>query len=282
MTKPEISVVIGSFNRRSFLELTLETVRAELQACQFTSEIVVVDGGSTDGTLKWLLRQKDVVTIVQHNRGVWQGTPITRRSWGYFMNLGFKCAQGKYVCMLSDDCLVVPGAISNGHRLFEDMLYQGVPVGAMAFFWRNWPEKGKYFVGLTLGGKVFVNHGLYLRAALEDVGYIEEETYQFYYADSDLCLKMWQKGYSCVTSHESFIEHHAHANRKIRAGNYELAATDWKNFLNRWKGIYPVQEGETGGCIELDFADPMNTSEKFRRINGALRSFGCLKRLIGR
>ena len=112
MSRPTVSVVIGSYNRIDFLKLTLESVRRELEPA--AAEIIVVDGGSDDGSLEWLIAQKDIVTIVQHNRGTWRGKPVKRRSWGYFMNLGFKSAQGKYVCMLSDDCLVVPGAIRNG------------------------------------------------------------------------------------------------------------------------------------------------------------------------
>jgi len=88
--KPIVSVVIGSLNRREFIEATIDSIRAELTMHE--REIIVVDGGSDDGTVEWLLSQKDVITIVQHNRGVWNDEPIERKSWGYFMNLGFRAA----------------------------------------------------------------------------------------------------------------------------------------------------------------------------------------------
>jgi len=65
-------------------------------------------------------------------------------------------------------------------------------------------------VGLTLGMKIFVNHGLFLRSALEEVGGIDEQTYHFYHADRDLCLKLWQAGFSVLDCKTAFVEHCNH------------------------------------------------------------------------
>ena len=259
-----ISIVIGTYNRKRFLEATLQSVRAE--TANVPSEIIVVDGGSSDGTMRWLSHQKDVISIIQHNHGSWHGKPIRRRSWGFFMNLGFKAASGKYICMLSDDCLVIPGAIVNGRELFEQELARGKKIGAVAFYWRNWPEQGPYLVGTTLSDKLFVNHGLFLKKALEDVGYIDEKTYCFYHADGDLCLKMWEKGYHCIDSPESFIEHYSHANAAHRLRNVAAAQRDWDNYLMKWQGIfYFPGECETGGRIERYHNDQFHTAENFRK-----------------
>ena len=60
------------------------------------------------------------------------------------MNLGFKAATAPYICMLSDDCLVVPGAIRGALERFER---EGKGLGALAFYWRNWPEQDRYWSG---------------------------------------------------------------------------------------------------------------------------------------
>lgn len=275
--KPLVSVVLGTYNRLSFLKLSADSIRQELH--DFPHEIIVIDGGSTDSTLKWLTRQKDIISIIQHNRGEWRGKKIERRSWGYFMNLGFKCSQGKYVCMLSDDCLVAPGAIRNGYKLFEEELNRGKKVGAVAFYWRNWPEQENYWVGLTLGNKMFVNHGMYLKEALEDVGYIDEDTYHFYNADGDLCLKMWHKGYECVDSPCSYIEHFTHANLSVRASNLETEKEDRCRFLGKWSGIfYNEAEDNTGGWIHKEFHDPSLTFRHFR--SRSVELFHFIERLL--
>lgn len=263
----KISVVLGSFNRLQFLPLTIDSVRHELS--NIDHEIIVIDGGSDDGTVQWLIAQKDVITILQHNRGTWKGSPITRRSWGYFMNLGFKIAQGKYVCMLSDDCLVIPGAIVNGFAYFESELEKKRKVGALAFYWRDWSfENKKYHVGCTLGGKMYVNHGMFLNEALKEVGYCDEETFFFYNGDGDLCLKMWEQGYECIDAPHSYIEHYPHANVDIRKTNYVKFKQDLKNYLKKWEGIfYDPLIHNVGMQIEKEYVDPYKTGQLFTSLH---------------
>lgn len=259
----KISVVLGSYNRLAFLKLTLGSVRKELS--DFPHEIIIVDGGSNDGTLEWLMKQKDVILIVQHNRGTFKGKEIKRRSWGYFMNLAFKCAEGKYICMISDDCLIVPNAIRNGYHLFEEELEKNNKTGAMAFYWRNWPEQSRYWVGKTLGDKLFVNHGLYLKSALKHVGYIDENLTRFYFADGDLCLKLWHEGYQVIDAPNSYIEHYSHANNAVRSTNRQKLDRDWNAYLSKWENIYYFKDkNNIGSWIEKKYDDVTATGSLFK------------------
>lgn len=286
----EVAVVIGSYNRSAFLRLTLESVRREV--VDLPHEIIVVDGGSTDGTLDWLIRQRDVITILQHNRGTWRGKPVARRSWGYFMNLGFKAAQARYLCMLSDDCLVVPGAIQNGLRQADRLRATGRKLGALAFYWRNWPEQDKYWVGRTYGGNIFVNHGLYVREAMEAVGFVDESTYQFYHADGDVCLRMAQAGYECMDAEDSYIEHYSHANLEVRQSNADVQRRDFQRYATKWSGLNRGERPEEReGWIYRDYEDPYRTAHRFstvpdfkqQRARAVLgRSVGRVKRVIRR
>ena len=247
----EVSVVLGTYNRLSFLKATIASVRASRIDVPY--EIIVVDGGSTDGTIDWLTEQRDTISIVQHNREVSQGRARRKRSWGYFMNLGFKCAEGRYVCLISDDSVVHPDTLANAVRHFDRGIADGHRLGAVAFYWRSWPEEKQYRVGSTLGGKTMVNHGLFLREALEQVGWIDDRRYDFYCADGDLALKIWHAGYEIVTCSDALLEHFEHVDPDVRQQNLTGLDTDWSRYLDRWTGIYydPAQP-RIGEWTQLD------------------------------
>jgi GT2 family glycosyltransferase len=223
----------------------------------------VVDGGSTDGTAEWMVRQKDAITIIQHNRGEFRGEPIKRRSWGYFMNLGFKSAQGKYILMLSDDSLLVPDAVNRGLDRFERLAAESRQVGAVAFYFRNWPEEKEYYVQFTLGRRLMVNHGMYARRAMEEVGWADEERYIFYKADGDLSLKMWRAGYEIVDCPGAYVEHYAHANTDVRESNIAVLDRDRQAYVRRWAGIYEMGPPDVHERLYSKFEDPLGTAARF-------------------
>jgi len=265
MQEIKLSVILGTYNRKKYLKSAIQSIRDELNKSGFKYELIVIDGGSDDGTVEWLIKQKDIITIIQYNRGTWRGKEIERKNWGYFMNLGFKCASGKYICMLSDDCLVVPGAIVNGVNYFDEQLILKKNIGAIAFYFRDWPEQNKYSVNVEFG-KIYVNHGLYLNEALKKVGYIDED-YQFYNADIDLCLKLNQAGYNIIDFDKSFIEHFTHTGGKIRKSNNLKRDEDNNRIIKKWSGIYFNNYEELKNiryCKEVSFSDPDATYKKFR------------------
>ena len=256
----KVSIVLGSYNRKSFLKSTIKSVREN--NISYDYEIIVIDGGSDDGSLEWLLKQKDIITIIQYNRGTFQSKEIKRRSWGYFMNLGFKCAKGEYILMISDDCLILPDSINNGIKHFDYLRSLGKKIGALAFYWRNWPEQIEYMVGLTFN-KIFVNHGLYLKAALEDIGYVDEEYYVFYHADGDLSLRLINSGYEVLDTPDSYIEHYSHANLKVRKSNFLLQEEDWNKYQLRWQKQIPQESGIILHKIDKHFTDNSSTYRNF-------------------
>lgn len=234
--RAQVSVVLGTYNRLPFLKATIASVRSSQIDVPY--EIIVVDGGSSDGTVEWLTRQRDIISIVQHNREVLEGKSRRKRSWGYFMNLGFKCAEARYICLISDDSVVHPDTLANGFCRFEREVADGRRLGALAFYWRSWPEENQYRVSSTLGNKMMVNHGLFLREAVECVGWIDGTRYDFYCADGDLSLKIWHAGYEIAACEDALLEHFERVDPAIRQQNLTGLNADWASYLERWTGIY--------------------------------------------
>ncbi|WP_216907225.1 glycosyltransferase [Synechococcus sp. CCY 0621] len=254
-----VSIVLGTYNRLELLIKTIDNVRTESR--ELNSELIVIDGGSTDGSIEWLSSQTDIVTIIQHNRGRDPESPGPRRSWGYFMNLGFKIAQGKYVLMVSDDCILLPGSLRRGTEQFE-RLSRKARIGGLAFYFRNWPDEENYYVQRTLGGKLMVNHGLFLRRALEDVGWAEEDYYKFYKADGDLCLKIWERGYKILEADSCYIEHYMDNGELVRVQNNRTQMEDAERYRSKWKYHTQVTRIKKNmGKVYCEFKDASQQAE---------------------
>jgi hypothetical protein len=140
--------------------------------------------------------------------------------------------------MISDDSVVHPDTLANGVRHFDREIANGHRLGAVAFYWRSWPEEKQYRVSSTLGNKTMVNHGLFLREAVERVGWIDDARYDFYCADGDLALKIWHAGYEIVTCSDALLEHFERVDYAVRQQNLTGLDSDWSRYLDRWTGIY--------------------------------------------
>jgi glycosyltransferase involved in cell wall biosynthesis len=256
----KISIILGSYNRINFLKKTIDSIRQEVE--NIKHEIIVIDGGSNDGSAEWLLKQKDIITITQHNRGTFKKKIIERKSWGYFMNLGFRAASGNFILMLSDDCLLVPYSVKNALDELDQLEKSNRKIGAMAFFWRNWPEMKNYWVGTTFG-KIFVNHGIYLKEALEKVDFINVSDYSFYHADGDLSLKIWHAGYEIIASSNSYVEHFTHANVNVRNSNLNKQAIDYDVYIKKWKNYNFTGIVYQEDWLYKDYYDRYETYRRF-------------------
>lgn len=116
----DISIVTGTYNRLASLKRFVTSVRQSVG--DFSYEIVLVDGGSTDGTIKWCKEQSDVVLIEQ---GSLLGAVKA-------FNAGAVAARGRYVILANDDIAFVDESILRAFAFMER--YRSVGIGC---FYQN-------------------------------------------------------------------------------------------------------------------------------------------------
>lgn len=103
-SEPFISIIIPTLREEQFLERTLEN----LKSLQMPHEIIITDGGSTDGTLDIARRYTDKITVWSHPR---------RQTFGEAKNAGAALATGKYFVFIDADVI-----IPSPQAFFEEIL----------------------------------------------------------------------------------------------------------------------------------------------------------------
>lgn len=114
--EPLVSIVTPSLNMGRFLE---ETIRSVIEQDYPNIEYLVMDGGSTDGTLEILKRYEGSVRFLS--------SPDAGQADA--ANRGFRLTRGSIFAFLNADDTYLPGAIATAVRAFRDDPAAGVVYG---------------------------------------------------------------------------------------------------------------------------------------------------------
>ena len=105
---PRISVIIPSLNQGEFIESTLRSVIDQEYP---NLELIVMDGGSHDGTAEILQRYTSRITFWESNAD---------RGQSHAINKGLARATGDVWCYLNSDDLLAPGSLARVGALFRN------------------------------------------------------------------------------------------------------------------------------------------------------------------
>ena len=186
-----ISIVTGTLNRLGMLPSLIEnTVLSDERL-----ELVLVDGGSTDGTIDYI-KQLNHPQIKLIEVG-------SRSSYPHFMNLGIQAATHEVICQWNDDVILC----NEWSEVFIELQSNH---DFYLFNWKygsyddiknpEWMRGVDHHDGWCLcniadsGGEIVMNYGLYKKKIFREIGMYNPE-YRYYCADGDMAYRAHAFGY---------------------------------------------------------------------------------------
>lgn len=228
--KSLISVVSGTHNRFDLLRGMMTSVRQQMPV-GIPYDFVIVDAGSTDGTLDWLRDQPDV-TLIEDGKRTGAIDAFTR---------GAYAATGKYIVLANDDITFWDGSIIKALLHLET----APRCGAVAFADnRESPGKRGHAVmgiGATINGRFrAVNYaqvgmfrkwlGDHLQWWRADGRMVDARTYG---GDSGLSACIWEAGYTVDAVDGAAVDDYV-ADDDLRQSNLAQGAADGRIFTEQW------------------------------------------------
>lgn len=225
-----ISFVILTWNSEKTITDTLEGIRATCAEETIPYEVIVVDNGSNDATIRIIeeVSQEMPLEIVRLDRNF--GTTITR-------NTGIRKSKGDIICVIDSDAVLVSGSLAKLCRTLTDDRSIGIlapklvfPDGAIQVSVKHFPSligKLSKIPGIILkipfrdidGYDSFPFEGprdvdsaisacwFFRRDLIDVIGYLDE---RIFYApeDVDFCLRVWKHGLRTVYYTDFTVIHH--------------------------------------------------------------------------
>lgn len=257
----DISIVSGTYNRLEHLKRMVLSARRS--AGNLSHEIVLVDGGSTDGTIEWAKKRSDVRLIEQ---GELLGAIKA-------FNAGAEAAEGEYVVLLNDDIEVVGNTIK---RAWE-FLRANPQVGQVAF--EN-QVKGTGDPKRQPFGKAF--HYLYGQCCMtrrwlgDAAGWWGKEGMKTYGGDTRLGLRIWELGYSVTPVRNCTVvdwvadDALRTANDKDRRDGADEGGKhpDTLQFMRVWSNRLPAPQSLVAAPVNLILGKAANKRLRTMRFQG--------------
>lgn len=233
-----ISLVSGTYNRRELVERMIESARRSAGRYAETLEIIIVDGGSTDGTLDYLRGESDVVTV---EHGELRGAI---RAY----NDGFAAVDER------SDVVIIGN---------DDVVFDGDTIARAADYLRSHPQVGQVAFGHKYQrrggdpkspriqgafGFVYGQCSAVRRTLGDAAEWWGSDGMRTYGGDTRLSLRLWELGYAVTKLDGCSVVDHEHDDdlRRInsdtpRVGQPNGGHPDLMRFMEKWNGRMPAR-----------------------------------------
>lgn len=244
--RPHVSIITLTHNEWKYTKLCLTNIQRHTT---HPFEVIVVDNGSTDGTLDQVQKRGHPFRLIKNgvNRGFAAG-----------MNRGLEEAKGDYFVLLNNDTLPSYRWLDNPLQLLKHCTKAGI-VGPVSnrvirqqkvhtrfrsvtevhrFCQRyNRFDPAKWRLTKLLSGFCMV----FPRQLVDDIGLLDERFGAGTYEDDDFCIRAQKAGYTCWVAGDTYVHHFGNRSFK-RRGREEFRKILRQNrqyYIYKW-GRKPV------------------------------------------
>lgn len=232
---PDVAIILVSWNTRELLLACLESLQASIGT--LTAEVVVVDNGSSDGSVEAIRTRFPEVKLIANGRNL---------GFAGANNQGMRASTGRYALLLNSDTIAPLGSIERLVRFADARPRAGMvgglllnPDGTFQYSFADFPTLASELLsasglGERLIARSFPSYSparshrscrvqvipgacmLARRSAFEQVG-LMDEGYFMYSEEPDWCLRMDRAGWETWYVPEAPIIHYGgQSTRQVR------------------------------------------------------------------
>ena len=240
MEKNSYSILIPSFNGLTLLKKHLPTI---IKHSQRVDAIMIVDDGSTDGTVEFLKKEYPKVKVL-HNRNNF-GFPKS-------VNLGVRNVTTDLFVLLNNDVSVTNGYLESAIKRFDNPKVFAVTLNETTSSWPqvSWSEKLQYVRGeekdrahysaWASGGSA-----IFRKSIWDNLSGFDEVYSPGYWEDIDIGWRAWKAGYTIIWEPDAKVIHEHESSFNKFDKNYLNLIKQRNELVFNWKNITdPVMRRE--------------------------------------
>ncbi len=243
-----VSIIILTWNQLSFTKECLESIERHTQE---PHEVILVDNGSTDGTLPWLTQlvaDRENYSLIANSKNL---------GFSKGCNQGIEAARGSHILLLNNDTVVTHGWLSGLLECLHSSPDTGI-VGPMtnsisgiqmvpqATYAETTGLEGyaAEFRGKYRGRRIPLRRivgfcMLFRRDLVEKIGLLDERFGSGNFEDDDYCLRSALAGYRNLVAGDVFIHHHGSVSFKGNGIDFGKAMSGNHSLFNKkWSGPF--------------------------------------------
>ncbi len=234
--KPQIDVIIPSFNAQYLLEKNLPSL---VKNTDNLGKLIIIDNGSEDDTVSWL-NQKYPETIIVSNK--------TNLGYTKPVNQGIAFSDSEFFVLMNNDVRPHAGYITAALPYFSDPEVFAVTFNEEGTSWpdMSWSagkmqfSEGKNKTNPVLSAWASGGSAIFRRSIWDKLGGLDEIYAPFYWEDIDIGYRAWKSGYKIIWEPKATVLHDHESTSKKLNPQYISLIKQRNELLFNWLNVTDI------------------------------------------